>query len=227
MMMTVRQVHHQNLPHNISEGFEVTEPRKTIYALSSGRGKAALAVIRISGPAAFQVSLPCYTITPTDSRCLLYLMVNGLGLERSHKGPWVAKPPDKQLRLRDLYHPQTQEMLDHGMVVGFHGPKSFTGEDVVELHVHGGSAIVTGLLDGYLSLSFPATPDLSLISAPFPLIHLQHCHLSKDSPPLNQASFRKGEPAFTLGFSGVYNRLSSGQGVSQWKDGPHTGRGDP
>jgi len=39
-------------------------------------------------------------------------------------------------------------MLDRGMVVGFHAPKSFTGEDVVELHVHGGNAIVTGVLEG-------------------------------------------------------------------------------
>lgn len=49
--------------------------------------------------------------------------------------------------MRKLFHPQTREHLDDALVLRFTHPRSFTGEDVVELHVHGSPAVVSGVLE--------------------------------------------------------------------------------
>ena len=86
----------------------------TIYALATAPGRAALAVMRLSGP---------------DSRHILSEM--------------TGRPPPaaRTLGLRDLRDP-TGRLLDKALVVWFRGPASFTGEDVVELHLLGGAAVV-------------------------------------------------------------------------------------
>jgi len=63
-------------------------------------------------------------------------------------------PPHRLASLRNIHHPVSGELLDRGLVLAFRGPASFTGEDVVELHVHGGNAIVSGILDGKTCPSF-------------------------------------------------------------------------
>jgi tRNA modification GTPase len=89
----------------------------TIFALSSGRGRAGVAVIRVSGRLAASVLAEL-------------------------AGPDV-KPRQATLRtLRD-----GERVLDHALVLWFPAPASFTGEDVAEFHVHGGSAIVNALLE--------------------------------------------------------------------------------
>jgi tRNA modification GTPase len=94
-----------------------TEPAAdTIYALSSGAPPAAVAVVRISGPVAF--------------KALAALA-----------GPL---PPPRELRLAALR--DGGEMLDRALIVAFPGPASATGEDVAELHLHGGRSVVAGLL---------------------------------------------------------------------------------
>jgi tRNA modification GTPase len=92
--------------------------RDTIYAVSSGRPPAAIAVIRISGPLAHRAAVA---------------MAGEL-------------PEARTVAVRELRHPLTRELLDQGLVLSFHGPASSTGEDVVELHCHGGRAVVDGLL---------------------------------------------------------------------------------
>ncbi|CAG8619775.1 16143_t:CDS:10 [Cetraspora pellucida] len=47
---------------------------------------------------------------------------------------------------RLIIHPVTGEMLDHGLVLWFPGPNSYTGEDVAEFHIHGGISIISGVL---------------------------------------------------------------------------------
>src|SRR5262245_5055531 len=90
----------------------------TIYALSSGHGRAGVAVIRISGPAA------------------------GGALERMA----APRPAPRQAAFRRVRHPATGEVLDEALVLWFPGPKSETGEDMAELHVHGGRAVIAGVL---------------------------------------------------------------------------------
>lgn len=91
----------------------------TIYALSSGNPPAAIAVVRISGPAA-------------DGA------VAALARDL---------PEPRRAALRELRHPATGETLDRGLVIRFPGPDSVTGEDLAEFHLHGGRAVVTGVLD--------------------------------------------------------------------------------
>jgi tRNA modification GTPase len=84
----------------------------TIFALSSGALPAGVAVIRISGSKAFET--------------LAVLTVN--------------LPPPRTAALRAL-RDQAGEVIDHGLVITFPAPHSFTGEDCVELHLHGSRAV--------------------------------------------------------------------------------------
>lgn len=90
---------------------------KTIYAHSSGRPPAAIAVIRISGPDAHEA---------------------GRRLAGSLPEPHRARVR----KLRDA----DGNLLDEGLVLRFDGPASSTGEDLVELHCHGGRAVVDAVL---------------------------------------------------------------------------------
>jgi tRNA modification GTPase len=92
--------------------------RPTIYALSSGRPPAAIAVVRISGPRA------------------------GAALKAvSGKIPEPRKAAFT--RLRD---PQTNEIIDEALVLWFPAPHSETGEDTAELQLHGGRAVIAATL---------------------------------------------------------------------------------
>ncbi|WP_170438893.1 tRNA uridine-5-carboxymethylaminomethyl(34) synthesis GTPase MnmE [Ruegeria arenilitoris] len=89
----------------------------TIFALASAQGKAGVAVIRLSGP-------------------------------QSHYAAKVLSGGDLPLRgmcLRELRAPDGSR-LDDGLVLTFHGPSSFTGEDVAELQIHGSTASVNAVL---------------------------------------------------------------------------------
>lgn len=93
----------------------------TIFALSSGKGRAGVSVIRISGP-------------ETSSTIL--------ALTKSEK-----IPAPRVAELRWFYDPLKNEKIDQGLVIYFPGPASFTGEDVAEFHIHGGYAVVAGFLE--------------------------------------------------------------------------------
>jgi tRNA modification GTPase len=97
----------------------------TIYALSTAPGRAGIAVIRISGKTV---------------REALHVLC-----QRRIPAPRVAG-------LRALRHPQTPEILDKGLVLWFPGPASFTGEDMAELHLHGGRAVIASMLTALSSL---------------------------------------------------------------------------
>ena len=90
----------------------------TIFALSSGHGRAGIAVIRVSGPAARDVL--------------------------SQMAPPLA--PARQAAFRTIRHPQTGEAIDRSVVIFFASGNSETGEDVAELQVHGGRAVVAAVL---------------------------------------------------------------------------------
>jgi tRNA modification GTPase len=90
----------------------------TIAALASGQPPAAIAVIRVSGPQAFAA------------------MVSLIG---------NAMPPPRRLSLRTLVD-RHGAPLDKALVVGFPGPNTASGEDLVELHLHGGVAVVSAVL---------------------------------------------------------------------------------
>ncbi|XP_024135182.1 tRNA modification GTPase GTPBP3, mitochondrial isoform X1 [Oryzias melastigma] len=99
----------------------------TIFALSSGHGKCGVAVVRISGPAS-SMALRCMA-----------------GLRRHLPSPRTAL-------LRSITDPSSKEILDRGLVLWFPGPHSFTGEDSVEFHIHGGPAVITAVLQALGSM---------------------------------------------------------------------------
>ena len=49
--------------------------------------------------------------------------------------------------LRKINNTKTSELIDEGLVLWFPGPQSYTGEDMVEIHIHGGKAVVEALLN--------------------------------------------------------------------------------
>ena len=100
------------------------KPSQTIFALASGGGRAGVAVIRVSGP-------------------LAGATLAGL-METEREAPETLPRRAVFTRLGD---PATGDVLDDGLVIWFPGPASFTGEDVAELHVHGGPAVISGLLN--------------------------------------------------------------------------------
>src|SRR5689334_7443062 len=90
----------------------------TIFALSSAPGRAGVALIRVSGPSAGDCT-------------------------RALTGGAMPEPRTATLRrLRD----DAGQPIDQALVLWFSRPASFTGEDMVEFHVHGGRAIVARVL---------------------------------------------------------------------------------
>lgn len=92
--------------------------RATIFALSSGLPPAAIAVVRISGPQAADA-------------------VRGLA---------GKLPPPRRASMRTLRDPKGGGDLDQALVLWFPGPSTATGEDLAELHLHGGRAVVHAVL---------------------------------------------------------------------------------
>lgn len=101
-----------------------TADRSTIFALSSGRPPAAIAVIRISGPRA------------------------GSALEAIG----VKVPAPRQAKLARIRDPRSGEIIDEALALWFPAPNSETGEDVAELQGHGGPAVIAAILDALGSL---------------------------------------------------------------------------
>ena len=91
----------------------------TIYALATSQGRAGVAVVRISGPEAF---------TSLKSLCINFNI------------------SPRKSKLCDLYTDEGLH-LDRALVIPFKGPQSFTGEDVVELHLHGSIAVIQKTLE--------------------------------------------------------------------------------
>lgn len=86
----------------------------TIYAVSSGAPPAAIAVLRVSGPHAFET-------------------VRALAGDL---------PAPRRAAVRALHNPADGALLDRAIVLCFPGPNSATGEDLAEFHLHGGRAVV-------------------------------------------------------------------------------------
>src|ERR1700722_13639338 len=103
----------------------------TIFALASGSTRAAIAVMRLSGPnAGATLGTLCGGTLPTPRHAALR-------------------------RLRD----KTGVTLDHGLVLWLPGPGSYTGEDCAEVHLHGGRAVIEGVAEALTACGLrPAEP---------------------------------------------------------------------
>ena len=90
----------------------------TIYALSTGPGISGVAIIRVSGP---------------ETKIVISKLTNG-----SFPEPRVAT-------LKKINKINTNELIDEGLILWFPAPKSYTGEDMAEFHVHGSRSVVEAL----------------------------------------------------------------------------------
>ncbi len=90
----------------------------TIYALSSGSGISGVAIIRVSGSEASNVL-------------------------KSLTGKEIPSP--RMATLRKINNSNTFELIDEGIIIWFPGPESYTGEDMVEIQVHGSKAVVLAI----------------------------------------------------------------------------------
>jgi tRNA modification GTPase len=90
----------------------------TIFALSTAPGRAAVAIIRVSGPVVSKVATKFQFLLP--------------------------KPRTAAVRWLRL----EERVIDQAVVILFVGPESYTGQDMLELHVHGGRAVYDAVITG-------------------------------------------------------------------------------
>jgi len=90
----------------------------TIYALSTGPGISGIAIIRVSGE---------------DTKKVIELLTN------------TTIPEPRVATLRKINKINTSELIDEGIILWFPGPESYTGEDMVEFHIHGSKAVIDAL----------------------------------------------------------------------------------
>lgn len=103
---------------HVTDGPTPVTTRETIYAVSSGAGRAGVAVLRISG---------------AGTGAALTALAGAL-------------PPARRATVARLRDPADGRVIDRGLILWFPGPGSFTGEDVAELHLHGGRAVMMAAL---------------------------------------------------------------------------------
>jgi tRNA modification GTPase len=97
----------------------MASPRPTIFALSSGRPPAAIAVVRVCGP---------------QARAALQQLIGRV-------------PRPRQAALARVRDPASGEVIDEALALWFPAPHSETGEDMAELQLHGGHAVIAAVLD--------------------------------------------------------------------------------
>ena len=90
-----------------------------IYALSSGRGPSGIAIIRLSGKDTLEIT----TLITKKKKINV-----------------------KEINLCKFYDPANDSLIDEGLLLLFPSPNSFTGDDLVEFHVHGSNAVITQFL---------------------------------------------------------------------------------
>jgi tRNA modification GTPase len=95
----------------------MTEDRETISAIATPPGTGGIGIVRISGPKALSIA---HRITGLD--------------------------PDPRRATYGTFHDHDNRIIDRGIVLYFKGPESYTGEDVVEFHGHGGQVVLNLLL---------------------------------------------------------------------------------
>ena len=121
-LLAYRGIHRTLFTSELSDkpAYDTTHKDDTIYAVSTAPGRAAIAIIRISGPACLEVY-----------KCLC---------------PSALTLKPRYASIRALYSSGTEVLDSNALVLYFPSPKSATGEDVLELHIHGGPATIKAVL---------------------------------------------------------------------------------
>ncbi|MCL6547418.1 MAG: tRNA uridine-5-carboxymethylaminomethyl(34) synthesis GTPase MnmE [Alicyclobacillus sp.] len=107
----------------------MTDGRDTIAAIATALGEASVGIVRVSGPAAKAVAA---------------------GVFRTPSGRRLSLSGGRAFHYGFVIDPATQLRVDEGLLLWMPGPKSYTAEDIAELHVHGGIRSVQMTLDAVL-----------------------------------------------------------------------------
>ena len=119
----------------------------TIFALATGNtGAAGVAVVRISGAQSYDALAALLRNHHSDATIEKAGVVPG-GLQADMQLSSQKMPKARRAALRKIYDPHKGDLLDEALVLCFPGPNSFTGEDVVELQIHGSRAVISGILE--------------------------------------------------------------------------------
>jgi tRNA modification GTPase len=124
-------------------GFSMTQsgkshPVETIVAIATPPGEGAIGIVRLSGPAVRAITKRVF---------------------RGRRGEAEEGMVPYRLTLGSLHDPDSGRAIDEVMTVFMPGPKSYTGEDMVEFQAHGGRAILAGIVDASLAAGArPAAP---------------------------------------------------------------------
>jgi tRNA modification GTPase len=100
------------------------DKEETVFAPATAAGRAGIAVVRLSGP----------------------------GVREAIATLGVAVPPPRVARRAVFHVKKSGEVIDDGLVLFFPGPRSYTGEDLAEFHVHGSRAVLAAMLDALAAM---------------------------------------------------------------------------
>jgi len=141
--------------------YDSATEEETIFALSSGGGGSgggatAVSVIRLTGPRSHD-ALRALLVKP--GQCLVDVNMPKLRMA-SLRTLWDPTSSNMDMGCNDQHdankHTYNPDQLDSSLILTFAGPRSFTGEDVVEIHCHGSRAVVQGILS---ALSHPTMSE--------------------------------------------------------------------
>ncbi len=114
----------QKSPRERARAAAVLTADDTIAAIATAPGRGAVAMVRVSGPRAFEMGASCLT-------------------------PWPLAP--RRATLVTVRAPRSTEIADRAVATGFPGPHSYTGEPVLEISTHGGAVAPTRVLAAFIS----------------------------------------------------------------------------
>ncbi|NGZ10030.1 MAG: tRNA uridine-5-carboxymethylaminomethyl(34) synthesis GTPase MnmE [Nitrospira sp. LK70] len=123
----------------------VETPEDTICAIATPAGEGGIGIVRISGPHA--VDIAGHVVRLRSKRSLLSVTSHQL-----HLADIVLRPVSSiDSRSRSKTGPLTEEIVDEGLVVYMKAPRSFTAEDVVEIHCHGSGIVLQRVCEACLA----------------------------------------------------------------------------
>lgn len=131
----------------------------TIFALASAPGRSGVAVLRLSGAEAGPVLLrlaPDLKMLPPARRATRVFLFDSDSNDSCFESESNSSDNNTPFAPKDLRNRNESEsnltvheirdgLIDDGLAIWFPGPASFTGEDVVELHIHGGASVLEAL----------------------------------------------------------------------------------
>ena len=92
--------------------------------------------------------------TPPGISALAIIRLSGKSLKKEFKLFTKKNPKNRFALFSKLYHPKNKKILDEVIITYFKSPKTYTGEDVIEISCHGGETIKKIILNAAIDVGF-------------------------------------------------------------------------